>query len=105
MRLLVAGRIDRLFGSRVISFAYPYGIYNNDVYKRVRGCFDLAYCAGPEMEGFNDRLTDRHLQRRTAVQTKNSVVDVACSVRWGFKPVNGIRSRLRLRSRFHGWCS
>jgi peptidoglycan/xylan/chitin deacetylase (PgdA/CDA1 family) len=98
----------KLLGSRVLSFAYPYGIYNRDVYECARGGFDLAFCAGPTMEGFNDLLTDRHLQRRNAIQTGYFVADVLCSVRWGYKPIQScyepiqrIRARLSLRSRLN----
>lgn len=91
--------LTKLLGSPVISFAYPYGIYNGDVYECARRGFDLAYCAGPTMEGFNDLLTDRHRQRRIEVKTDYFVGDVLWSVRWGYKPLQRIRARLALHSR------
>ncbi len=103
---IVGSRDDlmKLLGSRVISFAYPHGFYNKDVYECVRATFDLAYCAGRKMEGFNAFLTDRHLQRRNEIVNGDFLVDFACSVRLGFKPIKRIGSRLRVRSRFDaGW--
>jgi peptidoglycan/xylan/chitin deacetylase (PgdA/CDA1 family) len=91
--------LARLVGSRVSSFAYPYGSYNKDVYECVREVFDVAFCAGDTTEGFNCRLTDRHLQRRNEVQSGGSLVDIWCIVQWGCNPIKNIRGRLRLRSR------
>src|SRR5262249_184267 len=99
----------KLLGSKVSSFAYPYGSYNSDVYECARRGFGLAFCAGPTMEGFNDLLTDRYLQRRSAVQIGDFAVDVLCRVGWGYKPIQKwgyepiqrIRARLNLRSRLN----
>lgn len=88
----------KLLGSRVTSFAYPYGIYNRDAYECVCECFDLAFST---IEDFNYPQTDRHLQRRIGVQTGDFLVDILCSVRWGYKPIQMIRARLKLRSRFN----
>jgi peptidoglycan/xylan/chitin deacetylase (PgdA/CDA1 family) len=87
-----------LLGSPVVSFAYPYGIINRDVYECVSGSFDLAFSPMEDLP-FNSLLTDRHLLRRNGVQTGDFLVDVLCHVRWGYKPIQTIRGYLKLRSR------
>jgi peptidoglycan/xylan/chitin deacetylase (PgdA/CDA1 family) len=87
-----------LLGSQAISFAYPYGNYNSDVYECVRESFDLAFSTMEDFP-FNSLLTDRHLARRNGVQTGDFLVDVLCHVRWGYKPIKTIRGYLKLRSR------
>ena len=94
--------LESILGSRVASFAYPYGFHNQAVDDCVRGAFDLAFVAGVEAEGLNHLLTDPHLLRRTMVQTSDSVIDVECRARWGLSPIQRLRTRLRLRSRFQG---
>jgi peptidoglycan/xylan/chitin deacetylase (PgdA/CDA1 family) len=99
---------DEIFGSKndlvtllespVTSFAYPYGAYNRDAYECARENFDLAFST---IEDLNYVQTDRHLQRRTGVQTGDFLIDILCSVRWGYKPIQIMRARFKLRSRFN----
>lgn len=84
-------------GSRVVSFAYPYGPYNECVVDRVRSSFDLAFTCD---QGLNYLQTDPCLLRRSMVHPADLLIDFACRVWFGWSPVNAIRSRLRLRSRF-----
>jgi len=88
-----------LLGSRVISFAYPYGHYNYAALNCVRANFDLAFAIDPKFKGINYLVTDPHLLWRTMVQPGDSVVDVESRARWGFSPLLRLRARLRLRSR------
>jgi len=93
------GDLQKLLGSRVVSFAYPYGFYNQAVRDCVRGGFDLAFIASDHKEGLNHLLTDPHVLLRTMVQTNDSLLDVACRAQWGFDPFMNLRARLRLRTR------
>ena len=88
-----------LLGSRVGSFAYPYGFNNQAVRDLVRGAFDLAFIADDNAEGVNHLLTDPHLLRRTMIQAQDSLLDLACRARWGYSPFLNLRARLRLRTR------
>jgi peptidoglycan/xylan/chitin deacetylase (PgdA/CDA1 family) len=88
-----------LLGSRVISFAYPYGHYNQDVLDCVRVAFDLAFIEDYKMKGLNDLSTAPHLLERISVQSEDSVVTVECYARWGFNPIRRLRERILLRTR------
>jgi glycosyltransferase involved in cell wall biosynthesis/peptidoglycan/xylan/chitin deacetylase (PgdA/CDA1 family) len=88
-----------LLASRVASFAYPYGFYNQAVGECVRGAFDLAFIADDNREGLNHLLTDPYLLLRTMVQSNDSLLDLECRARWGYNPLLNLRARLRLRSR------
>jgi peptidoglycan/xylan/chitin deacetylase (PgdA/CDA1 family) len=92
--------LGSLLGTRVVSFAYPYGHYNRAALDCVRGNFDLAFAIDPRFKGINFLVTDPHLMRRTMVQPVDSEVDVESRARWGFSPLLRLRARLRLRSRF-----
>jgi peptidoglycan/xylan/chitin deacetylase (PgdA/CDA1 family) len=97
---VLGSKIDlvKLVGSPVTSFAYPYGIYNGDAYECVRESFDLAFST---IEDLNNVQTDRHLQRRIGVQKGDFLIDILCCVRWGYKPIQQIRARLKLRSHYN----
>jgi hypothetical protein len=83
----------------VVSFAYPYGFYNQAVHDCVRGAFDLAFLAGETMNGMNYFETAPHLLQRTLVLPADSWLDVACRARWGRSPLMDLRARLLLRTR------
>jgi peptidoglycan/xylan/chitin deacetylase (PgdA/CDA1 family) len=91
--------LGNVLGSRVVSFAYPYGAGNKDVVDCVRGAFDCAFTADEAVAGINDFETDPHLLRRTVVQSGDSALDVECRARWGFSPKQRLRDRIRLRTR------
>ena len=91
--------LESILGSRVVSFAYPYGFHNEAVDDCVRRAFDLAFTVDPQIPGMNYLATDPHLLQRTMIQVGDSVVDVQCRARWGHSPIQSSRSRLRLRSR------
>ena len=92
--------LEAIVGSRVVSFAYPYGFHNPAVDDCVRSAFDLAFQVGDEAEGLNHLLTDPALMCRTMVQTHDSLLDLELRVRCGRNPILDLRARLRLRSRF-----
>jgi peptidoglycan/xylan/chitin deacetylase (PgdA/CDA1 family) len=88
-----------LLGSRVVSFAYPYGFYNQGALDCVQGAFDLAFIADDLNEGLNHLLTDPHLLRRTMVQTNDSLLTLEFRARWGRNPFGNLRIRIGLRTR------
>lgn len=92
-----AQELSQVLRAKVTSFVYPYGYYNGLVHKAVRDICDLACTCE---EGLNDLGTDLYLVRRTMVHPSDSFVDIACRVRFGWSPVNRLRSLLRLRSRW-----
>jgi peptidoglycan/xylan/chitin deacetylase (PgdA/CDA1 family) len=85
-----------LLGTRVTSFAYPYGYYDDLVRRQVAGAFDLGFTAD---KGLNTLRTDLHLLRRTMVQRSDSLVDLESRLRVGWSPYERVRDRVRLRSR------
>ena len=91
--------LEAILGSKVVSFAYPFGFYNQGALDCVRGAFELAFIIDRNMVGMNYLVTDPHLLRRTMVQAGDSVADVECRARWGLSPIERLRTRLRLRSR------
>ena len=60
--------IENLLGARVVSFAYPFGFYTEEVVECVRGAFNLAFGISPQNPGINYLVTDPHLLQRTMVQ-------------------------------------
>jgi GT2 family glycosyltransferase/peptidoglycan/xylan/chitin deacetylase (PgdA/CDA1 family) len=95
----IAGSRDDLadlLGTRVTSFAYPYGRYDDVVRRHVASAFDVAFTAD---KGLNTLRTDLHLLRRTMVQPSDSLVDLESRLRIGWSPYERLRDRVRLRSR------
>jgi peptidoglycan/xylan/chitin deacetylase (PgdA/CDA1 family) len=84
-----------ILGCRVTSFAYPYGFYNQAVYECVRGAFDLAFRVDEKTPGINLLGTDPRLLERSMVQSGDTLLDLACRVRWGYSPLLNLRIRLR----------
>ncbi|MBI3765264.1 MAG: polysaccharide deacetylase family protein [Ignavibacteriales bacterium] len=64
--------ISELLGTRVLAFAYPYGLYNKEVLERVRANFSLAFTTD---EGLNDSNTDILRLRRASVRPTDSMGD------------------------------
>jgi peptidoglycan/xylan/chitin deacetylase (PgdA/CDA1 family) len=84
-----------LLGNPVVSFAYPYGKYNDAVRDLVGREFDLAFSVE---EGMNDLRGDPHLIRRTLVCANDSLLRFALMVRSGLS-VDGWRIKFRVRTR------
>jgi len=95
----VRGSKEDLMGAglRPLSFAYPYGCFDDRVRKSVDGVFPLAFTCE---EGLNDLRTDPLLLRRTMVQPGDTILDIELRAALGRSPLNSVRSGLRLRSRF-----
>ena len=90
--------LTELLGSPIVSFAYPYGKYNDTVHAIVREQFDLALSTH---EGMNYLRTDPHLLRRAYVRPRDGVVGSLISVWWGGQErISAWRVRLQVRTRF-----
>lgn len=84
-------------GLRPLSFAYPYGCFDDRVRKSVEGVFPLAFTCE---EGLNDLRTDPLSLRRTMVQPGDTIFDIELRAALGRSPLFSIRSVLCVRSRF-----
>jgi len=85
--------LARILGTRVRSFAYPYGYFSEAAKKRVNEVFDLAFTCD---EGLNSLGTDPALLSRTMVRPEETLFDLASCVMLGYSPMT------RLRQRRHG---
>jgi peptidoglycan/xylan/chitin deacetylase (PgdA/CDA1 family) len=100
LRAEIAGsarELAEMLQRRVISFAYPHGVYSEAVRECVQTTFALAFTSE---EGVNDLATDAYRLRRTRVEPGDGLVDLACRVHLGWSPVRQLRSGLaRTRQR------
>jgi peptidoglycan/xylan/chitin deacetylase (PgdA/CDA1 family) len=81
-------------GFRPVSFAYPYGRYNNAARASVEGAFELAFTGD---EGRNTRATDALRMRRTMVLPCDTALDFALRVELGWSPAGRVGAWLRRR--------
>ncbi len=89
--------LSALLGAPVVSFAYPYGEYNDAVRDLVRTEFDLAFSTD---EGINFLAGDPHLLRRMNISPSDSLPEFALKVRGtGLGTFHRWRARIRLRTR------
>lgn len=88
--------LTSVLGSRAISFAYPYGSYNQKVRNCVRGVFDLAFSTD---KGLNDFHTEPDILRRIGVRNTDSRMDIECCARWGWRPIERLRARIAVAAR------
>ncbi len=98
--------LEAVLGSKVVSFAYPYGFHNQAVDDCVRKAFDLAFIADDHDEGLDHLQTDPHLLLRTMVQPDDSLLALRFRAKWGHNPmldfkngVDDLRGRIALRTR------
>jgi glycosyltransferase involved in cell wall biosynthesis/peptidoglycan/xylan/chitin deacetylase (PgdA/CDA1 family) len=85
-----------ILGTMPLSFAYPYGGYNETVRRCVAKTFQLAVTCD---EGLNGLWTEPLLVHRTMVQPGDSLLDFALRVGFGYSLLERLRARVRLRSR------
>jgi glycosyltransferase involved in cell wall biosynthesis/peptidoglycan/xylan/chitin deacetylase (PgdA/CDA1 family) len=89
--------LSALIGSPVISFAYPYGAYNDAIRELVQREFDLAFGVD---EGMNYLRSDPHHLRRVHIGPTASFLEFALCVRRGkIKKFRALRNRLAVRTR------
>jgi hypothetical protein len=87
-----------LLGSPIVSFAYPYGEYNDAVRNIVREQFDLGLST---LEGINYLRTDPYLLRRACTRPSDGLIGFLINVWWGGQErINSWRVKLRVRTRF-----
>jgi peptidoglycan/xylan/chitin deacetylase (PgdA/CDA1 family)/GT2 family glycosyltransferase len=86
-----AADLQRITGVRPVSFAYPYGFYDETVRKCVSSAFDLAMTCD---RGVNDLVTDPCLLRRSEIASTDSFVEFVWQVRFGRLPLQALRRRL-----------
>jgi peptidoglycan/xylan/chitin deacetylase (PgdA/CDA1 family)/glycosyltransferase involved in cell wall biosynthesis len=99
LEMEVAGSRDDLaaiLGTAPLSFAYPFGYYNDAARCCTEKAFQLAFTCD---EGLNVSGTGPGLMRRTMVKPRDSRLDFVLRVRFGYSPIESFRNRVRLRSR------
>jgi peptidoglycan/xylan/chitin deacetylase (PgdA/CDA1 family) len=105
LELEIAGSGDDLaviMGAAPLSFAYPFGYYNDAALSCTEKVFQLAFTCD---EGLNVLGTGPCLLRRTMVKPRDTLFDFGLRVRFGFNPIERLRNRVRLRSRLRGMLS
>lgn len=91
--------LANLLGSRVVSFAYPYGSYNPAVCDCVREIFDLAFRVRGETPCIARFPSDLYRIPRAEIYTGDSLAGLAFRVRWGRSLTEEVRARVRFRTR------
>lgn len=89
--------LEHLLGSKAVSFAYPFGCYNQSVTETVRASFPVAFTCE---EGLNELQTEPCLLRRTEVRPQDSQFAFQSRVYLGWSVWAALRMRVGLRSRF-----
>lgn len=87
--------LSAILGTRVVSFAYPYGTYNEAVRQCAEASFALAFTCE---EGLNTLGTDPHLLRRTNISPREGMTGFRLRTRLGWNPLLRLRARLRSRA-------
>jgi peptidoglycan/xylan/chitin deacetylase (PgdA/CDA1 family)/glycosyltransferase involved in cell wall biosynthesis len=82
--------LGKLLGDRVLSFAYPYGRFNEAVSQVVAQSYALAFGSEP---GLNNLSLDAHRLRRTQVTNRDRLIDLWWRARFGWSPVDRVRFR------------
>lgn len=91
--------LETILGKRVTAFAYPYGLYDRTVEKTVGDVFELAFTV---RQGVNGLRTPRCKLRRTNVPPGETLLSLACRVRYGCNPFREIHRRVRRLCRSAG---
>jgi GT2 family glycosyltransferase/peptidoglycan/xylan/chitin deacetylase (PgdA/CDA1 family) len=90
------GDLAALLGRAPLSFAYPFGSFNDAACAAVQRGFPVAFTSE---EGPNGLATELHLLRRTMVQPGDTLLDLSLRVRFGWNPLEHLRTRVRVRTR------
>ena len=81
--------LERVLGREICAFAYPYGLYDNEVRAAVAEAFPLCFSVDGKM---NDSKTDPLHMRRTMVLPQDNTTDIRFRVAWGWSPRAGVLS-------------
>src|SRR5262249_2012016 len=87
----------KILGSRPLSFAFPFGMRNEESTQCALRTFDLGVTCE---EGINQLYGEPYIIKRSMVQAGDSLLDVACRTVFGWNPIERTRARIRLRTRF-----
>ncbi len=74
-----------------LSFAYPYGAFNESIETCVKQDFELVFTI---RHGLNEAGTPLHRIRRTVIDHRDTVVDTLCRACWGWSPLERIRKKV-----------
>jgi peptidoglycan/xylan/chitin deacetylase (PgdA/CDA1 family) len=85
--------LESILESQIISFAYPFGAYNESVRDVVSKSFELAFTSN---RGVNRKLTDRYQLYRTSPYHSDADFEMWLRVHIGWTPADRLRN---LRSR------
>ena len=88
--------LQRLLGTRVSYFAYPYGHYTARARELVTTTYDLAFTT---TEGLNGLRTDPHMLRRTMPTPEDTSLHLECRARIGRVPLAQPRDLIQFRTR------
>jgi peptidoglycan/xylan/chitin deacetylase (PgdA/CDA1 family)/glycosyltransferase involved in cell wall biosynthesis len=85
--------LGELLQTRITSFAYPYGFFNEAAKQVASRVFDLSFTIE---QGINTLAADPHAQRRVMVLPDDPLVKLGWRARFGFDPVERLRERFLL---------
>lgn len=90
--------LEKILARRIISFAYPFGAYNESVRGVVSKSFELAFTSN---RGVNKKLTDRYQLRRTAPYRTDADLEMWFRVHIGWTPADRLRNLRNRLKRFN----
>lgn len=88
--------LEQRLGAPVLSFAYPFGNYDDAARAAALSSFELVFSCD---EGLNDLGTAPDLILRTMIQPVDTLVDLELRLRLGWSPLQSVREIVRLKSR------
>lgn len=92
-----ASELESILSLRPTAFAYPYGKSNREVRERVSRGFDLSFTVADGLNSFS--MASHCLMRRVAVYPRDGMLAFGFAVRIGFRPLDRLRERVRIRTR------
>ncbi len=94
--------LEELLGALPLSFAYPYGIYDQGSMAIAARNFAMSFTTS---EGLNHLRTPLPELKRTIVQPGDSFLALFCRLRLGFNPMQRLRAFAKIRTRLKGLVS
>ena len=84
--------LAEILGTAPLSFAYPYGYYNDAVRVRAENSYKLAFTCD---KGLNGLGTEPHMLRRTMVRPGDSLLEFGLRVKFGGFPFDDSLARVQ----------